>query len=241
MIPVSIGPDLRACCPSLVMEVLECSVVNREHDPDLWQRVEQEARTVAQRVPLDQISRHPEIQATREAYKRCGKDPNRYRPSAEALRRRVVQGKGLFRVNVVVDAVNLVSLASGCSINGFDAARIEGEVTWGIGRAREPYTAIGGGALNIEGLPVARDARGPVGTPTRDEDRVRIEVDTTRVLLTISAYVGGLLVDEVLGQARDLLIRHAAAADVQTTRLCAGPASTGGIDAAGRRDARGRG
>jgi DNA/RNA-binding domain of Phe-tRNA-synthetase-like protein len=217
---VSIGPELGERCPSLSIGLIECSVTNRDHDAGLWSLIEAEAAAVAARVPLDRINHHPEILATREAYKRCGKDPNRYRPSAEALRRRVVQGKDLFRVNVVVDLVNLVSLRSGCSINAFDVDRIVGAVTWGIGRADETYAGIGCGPLNIAGLPVARDEQGPIGTPTRDEERTRLTAGTSRLLLNINAYAGVNLLGEVLDDARQLLesYAHAQAIRIDTVR-----------------------
>ena len=84
--------------------------------------------------PLD-IRNIPAIADTRIAYKALGKDPARYRPSAEALSRRAVQGKGLYQVSNVVDLLNLVSLRSGFSIGGWDADRIEGPAVLGVGAA----------------------------------------------------------------------------------------------------------
>lgn len=85
--------------------------------------------------------------ATREAYKRCGKDPGRYRPSAEALRRRLMRGIPLYQIDTLVDLINLVSLRTGHSIGGFDADKIQGNrLELGIGKAEEPFEGIGRGA-----------------------------------------------------------------------------------------------
>lgn len=70
---------------------------------------------------MEDIKHQPVIFATREAYKRCGKDPGRYRPSAEALRRRLMRGIPLYQIDTLVDLINLVSLRTGHSIGGFDA------------------------------------------------------------------------------------------------------------------------
>jgi len=119
-------------------------------------------------------------------YKALGKDPNRYRPSAEALMRRVVKGEELYRINTPVDLINLISLKSGFSIGGFDRNKIVGDkLTLDIGRAGEKFEGIGRGLLNIEGLPVFRDEAGAIGTPTSDEERTKIDTDTKKLLLII--------------------------------------------------------
>lgn len=93
------------------------------------------------------------IHATREAYKKCGKDPSRYRPSGEALCRRILRGISLYQIDTLVDLINLVSIRFGYSIGGFDADKIVGDaLVLGIGKAGEPYEGIGRGELNIEGM-----------------------------------------------------------------------------------------
>lgn len=77
------------------------------------------------------------VAATRKAYRALGKDPARYRPAAEALLRRVEQGKGLFRVNTVVEANNLLSLETGFSIGTYVVAELDPPVVFRRGRAGE--------------------------------------------------------------------------------------------------------
>lgn len=90
-------------------------------------------------------------------------DPGRYRPSAEALRRRLMRGIPLYQIDTLVDLINLVSLRTGHSIGGFDADKIQGNhLELGIGKAEEPFEGIGRGILNIEGLPVYRDSFGGI-------------------------------------------------------------------------------
>ena len=140
---------------------------------------------------MDSIKEMPSIQATRQAYKRCGKDPSRYRPSGEALVRRTLQGKELYRVSTAVDLINLASIAYGYSIGGFDADKIQGAaLTLGIGREGEPYEGIGRGPLNIAGLPVWRDELGGIGTPTSDNERTKMDLQTVRLLAIVNGYDG---------------------------------------------------
>ena len=133
----------------------------------------------------------PAIQATRQAYKKCGKDPSRYRPSGEALCRRILKGMSPYQIDTLVDLINLASINSGHSIGGFDLDKIEGDrLVLGIGKAGEPYEGIGRGELNIEGMPVYRDAVGGVGTPTSDNERTKLGLDTTHLLAIMNGYSG---------------------------------------------------
>jgi DNA/RNA-binding domain of Phe-tRNA-synthetase-like protein len=131
------------------------------------------------------------IEATRRVYRACGKDPSRYRPASEQLIRRMLQGKELYQIDTLVDLVNLASIAYGYSIGGFDADKFVGDtLTLGIGREGEPYEGIGRGMLNIAGLPVYRDAQGGVGTPTSDNERTKMTIDTTHLVVLINGYDG---------------------------------------------------
>ena len=182
---------IATACPDLHVLVLSCDVCNSEPDERLWQEIADEEKAVRETVKLEQINKWLPIQATRQAYKRLGKDPNRYRPSSEALRRRILRELPLYKVDTLVDLINLVSIRSGYSIGGFDADKIAGgSLVLGVGREGEIYHGIGRGELNIAGLPVYRDAVGGVGTPTSDEERTKIGLDTTHLLMIINGYSG---------------------------------------------------
>lgn len=172
MIQVSISEEVSSACPDLQVLVIACQVRNSEPDEQLWREIKAEEAAVRATVKLEQINKWLPIQATRQAYKRLGKDPNRYRPSAEALRRRILRELPLYKVDTLVDLINLVSIRSGYSIGGFDADKIEGgKLVLGVGREGELYHGIGRGELNIAGLPVYRDAIGGIGTPTSRSGR----------------------------------------------------------------------
>ena len=191
MTNISISEEIATACPDLHVLALSCDVCNSEPDERLWQEIADEEKAVRETVKLEQINKWLPIQATRQAYKRLGKDPNRYRPSSEALRRRILRELPLYKVDTLVDLINLVSIRSGYSIGGFDVDKIAGgSLVLGVGREGEIYHGIGRGELNIAGLPVYRDAVGGVGTPTSDEERTKIGLDTTRLLMIINGYSG---------------------------------------------------
>ncbi len=96
-------------------------------------------------------------------------------------------------------------MKSGYSIGGFDADKIEGDLVLGVGKADEKFEAIGRGLLNIEGLPVYRDNIGGIGTPTSDEERTKITLETTNLLMIINGYSGKERLPEVTEYAKGLL------------------------------------
>lgn len=190
---ISIESVLSANCPDLTLGVIQCKVSNSTFDPDLWVKIDQETKRIRRDLRIENIKHVPAIEATRNGYKRCGKDPNRYRPSAEQLNRRILQGKELYQISTLVDLVNLVSLKSGYSIGGFDADKIKGDLVYGIGEKDEVYKGIGRGNLNIESLPVLRDDLGGIGTPTSDEERTMLSMETTSFLMNINAFDGNTI------------------------------------------------
>ena len=191
MTNISISEEIATACPDLHVLALSCDVCNSEPDERLWQEIADEEKAVRETVKLEQINKWLPIQATRQAYKRLGKDPNRYRPSSEALRRRILRELPLYKVDTLLDLINLVSIRSGYSIGGFDVDKIAGgSLVLGVGREGEIYHGIGRGELNIAGLPVYRDAVGGIGTPTSDEERTKIGLDTTHLLMIINGYSG---------------------------------------------------
>lgn len=194
---------------------VEAEVVNAPTSDCLWREIEREAEDIRSRYPLESIARRPGISATRAAYKSLGKDPNRYRPSAEALCRRVVNGKGLYRLTTLVDLINLVSLVTGYSIGGFDRDNLAGDrLVLGAGRVGEPFEAIGRGQLNISGLPVYRDAEGGIGTPTSDCERTKLTALTRKILIIVNIYGEETPVSDTLGLITRLLNEFACASDI---------------------------
>lgn len=191
MYTISASDEIRMICPSFRGVAVYAQVTNTAFSEGLWQEINAFNRELTTTTATEDIKLNPSIAATREAYKRCGKDPSRYRPSAEALRRRLMRGISLYQIDTLVDLINLVSLRTGYSIGGFDADKIQGSsLVLGIGKADEPFEAIGRGELNIEGLPVYRDLIGGIGTPTSDHERTKMGLETTHILAIVNGYSG---------------------------------------------------
>ena len=188
---VEVSPEMHAVCPEFVGACVTANIKNTEYSAELWQEIESLCDEYRRTLTTESLKSVQSIQATRRIYRLCGKDPSRYRPSGEALVRRVLQGKSLYQIDTLVDLINLASMKFGYSIGAFDAAKFVGDtLTLGIGREGEPYEGIGRGMINIAGLPVYRDAAGGVGTPTSDHERTKVSLSTSRLLVLVNGYDG---------------------------------------------------
>jgi DNA/RNA-binding domain of Phe-tRNA-synthetase-like protein len=125
------------------------------------------------------------LRAVRAMFRAWGMDPSKYRPSSEALLRRVVQGKGLYRVSNVVDIGNLVSIETGWPLGCYDRSRVHAPVVFRHGALGERYEGIGKRTWHLEGRPVLADAHGPFGSPISDSTRTMITPSARDVLITM--------------------------------------------------------
>lgn len=188
---IVVSNEIESVCPEFVGACVEAQVVNSQFCEELWKEIEAMGERFRKELTTESLKELESIAATRRVYRACGKDPSRYRPASEALIRRMLQGKNLYQCDTLVDLVNLASIAFGYSIGGFDADKFVGDtLTLGIGKEGEPYEGIGRGMLNIAGLPVYRDVMGGVGTPTSDNERTKMTLETRHLVVLINGYDG---------------------------------------------------
>ena len=220
MIEIDVDKRIKAACPLLQLGLISAEVINSDTCDELWAEIESAAADITARYQLLEINQRPAIAATRRLYRSLGKDPGRYRVASEALCRRVIRGLGLYRLTTLIDVVNLVSMASGYPISGLDADRIEGgRLTLGVGEKDERYEGIGRGPLNIEGMPVYRDAIGGVATPTSDEERTKFTPDTRHVQININAFGPEMPLEETVAWMVSLLEKYSSARNIETQIL----------------------
>jgi DNA/RNA-binding domain of Phe-tRNA-synthetase-like protein len=189
-VDVTIEPALRAKCPKTALACVTAQVAAPPSAEALIAELNKCEQAILRLPEPRAVLESPQILATRAAYKALGKDPARYRGSAEALLRRVIAGKSLPRINAVVDIINLVSVESRLPIGLYDLAHVSGDIVFRAGRAGETYKGIGKYDLNLEGLPVFCDALGPHGSPTSDSERTMVSGETKNVLAVIISFGG---------------------------------------------------
>lgn len=211
---ITIDDKIYNVCPDFTLVAIECNVKNSRHDEELWKEIDIFTDNFIKTHKIEEIKHIPTIKATRKAYKDLGKEPNRYRPSAEALCRRLLKGQDLYKISTLVDLINLISLKFGYSIGGFDADKIVGDIKLSVGRAEEPFNAIGRGPMNVENLPLYRDFIGGIGNPTSDEERTKITDSTTNLLMLINSYYGYDGIEDTITYSTNMLKKYASAKDI---------------------------
>ncbi|WHY87583.1 phenylalanine--tRNA ligase beta subunit-related protein [Neobacillus novalis] len=127
----------------------------------------------------------PGIQEWRGIFKKTGKDPNRYRPSVEALFRRVQKQNYLPSVQSAIDINNFFSLQYQVPIGIYDLDLLKGLVEIRIGNEGEEYTGLNGRKNTLERLIVSSDLTGPFGSPFVDSNRTPVTYETKNALQII--------------------------------------------------------
>ncbi len=199
-------------CPNLRLGLLTAEIYVQIENEALWNIIQTESKIISESQP--ELSKYDCIQSARAAYKALGKDPSRYRPSAEALFRRIISGKELYSVNNVVNLINLISFKSGFSIGGYDADSIKGDIALTKGLSSDIYDGLGRGLLNIENLPVLRDELGAFGCPTSDSERTGIRLDSRRCLWVFFDFDADQSLEQYLHESAELLKQFAAAKNI---------------------------
>lgn len=215
MLTIHLDASIRTACPAAALGCLTARVHTKPSSPALLALLAGEERRLSART-VAQIGENPAVVATRNAYRAFGKDPHRYRNSAEAMMRRLAQGKGLYTINNVVEINNLLSLQSGYSMGTYDRERLRGALCWRVGCEGETYPGIGKDAINLQGLPVLCDAQGPFGNPSSDCTRAMITDTTQDLLFCLYAFDGPDRLPALLARAGSLFADYAQAADIET-------------------------
>jgi len=216
---IYISNNLADKIPDIELSCIECDVQLEEKNEILWDDIQNKIKELCADLNVEDISEIPAISTSRKAYKVCGKDPARYRLSAEALLRRVLKRNEIYQINNVVDLLNLISISTGFSIGGYDSEKIEGDVVFGIGKNNEPYSGIGRGELNIEFLPVFRDNIGAFGTPTSDSERTSVSLQTKRFLMIIIDFGVSPELNAATNMAVNLLKKYANAINFELRKI----------------------
>lgn len=216
MINVNIDAALKSRCPRASLGCVSADVNPPRTSPELDAELRAAEEKILKLPEPRAVLESPAILATRFGYKSLGKDPARYRGSAEALLRRVLSGKNLPRIHPIVDVINLLSVESRLPIGLYDLSHVEGAIVFRAGRAGESYKGIGKYDLNLEDLPLFADAKGPHGSPTSDSERTMVTPETKQVLAIIISFGGDAPLLQAISRLEELLLRHCSAANLDS-------------------------
>jgi DNA/RNA-binding domain of Phe-tRNA-synthetase-like protein len=187
-IQFSVGADLAGRVRVGLVALVGVTV--RETDPALDTEVDRLCATLRERYGEGRSSEVPGTADARALYKALGIDPTKTRPSNEALLRRALKGETLYRINTLVDALNLVSLREQLPFGLYDSDGVTPPVVLRKGTSGEGYEGIRKAFVNLEARPLLADVVGPFGNPTSDSARTMITLATRNALVVAYAPAG---------------------------------------------------
>ena len=175
--------------PNFSVGVLELDV-EVFNNPLLDKEIELIEDEINSKIDIKEVVNLDIIKDGRDAYKKYGKDPSRYRLAVESLYRRLSKGNKLYRINNVVDVGNILSVKTRKSIAVLDYDKVKGDVLIRLGLDTDEYEGLGRGRLNIENIPLYEDNISPFGSVTSDTLRTSITNHTKKILLFIISFSG---------------------------------------------------
>lgn len=216
MLDIKISDQLKSKWNNIAIGSIQAHIIVKPSCQELINKLDKACADFSAKHIVEDISKLTPIADSRKAYKALGKDPARYRLSSEALLRRIVKDKGIYKINNIVDINNLLSIISFYSICAFDISKLNPPIQFTIGSKEDEYYGIGRGLLNIENLPVFEDQLGKFGSPTSDSERVKVTNETTSISMNIISFSGVADLEIQLNQLREYLIQFAEAKNVAT-------------------------
>jgi DNA/RNA-binding domain of Phe-tRNA-synthetase-like protein len=173
---------------------------------DLRRRVAERAR---ERFAKQSTATSPAAKDMRLLFRAAGCDPTRYRPSSEALLRRILKGEEIPAIHPLVDLSNTLSaeLCVPCCV--MSDGTFEPPFSFRAGKSGEGYVSLRG-PFNLEGKPVLCDANGPLDCPITGNEKVKVTAETRRGWLVSYLPSAATSAEE----ARKVLEEHTLAARV---------------------------
>lgn len=175
--------------------------------------IDEETKKINEEYSMEDVLNIPLIKEARDAYKKYGKDPSRYRLAVESLYRRIVKGNELYLINNLVDLGNILSLKTVRSVAVLDYDKIVGDVKIRLGTKDDVYVGIGRGQLDISSIPLYADDLGPFGSTTSDTPRTMITDETKKILLFIVCF-SNTNIEENKNLALELFKKYASASEI---------------------------
>jgi DNA/RNA-binding domain of Phe-tRNA-synthetase-like protein len=146
--------------------------------------VQSVVRSLKSEQRLQSLPGRPAVAAVRKLFHKSGCDPTRYRPSSEALVRRLLRGEPMPRIHPLVDLGNCLSAKTLLPCCVLSEPELEPPFVFRSGTPGERYESLRG-PFNLEGKPVLADARGPCDTPITGGERVKVRAGTSRAWLVV--------------------------------------------------------
>ncbi|WP_216830784.1 B3/B4 domain-containing protein [Alkalihalobacterium elongatum] len=183
MVQLTINEEVKSLIPQFSIGAITYhSIVVSDTPQMLKGRIRFFQEELAIQLENKELSDFQGISEWRRTFKTLGIDPGRYRPSFEALLRRIKKNDFLPSVNSAVDLNNFLSLRHQIPFGIYDLSAIGNPVFIRIGTQEDRYLGINGRENNMEGKLLSADEKGAFGSPIVDSKRSIVSEATTAAL-----------------------------------------------------------
>ncbi len=132
------------------------------------------------------------LEGYRKIYRESGVDPRSRLNSSEAIIKRIVDGKGLYNINNIVDLYNVTSAEFELAMAAYDLDKITGDIVLRFGTSQDSITKIGEEQPTQveEGELVYADDQGVICLDFnyRDSDRTKITVQARNIIVFVDGH-----------------------------------------------------
>lgn len=186
MVQLTIDEEVKRLVPPFKIGIITyTSIVISESPQMLKGRIRFYQEELALQLESNELMSYSGITEWRNTFKLLSIDPGRYRPSSEALLRRIKKSEFLPSVHSAVDLNNFFSIRHQIPFGIYDLQQLEGEISIRLGTREDRYLGINGRENNMEGKLLSSDGKGPFGSPIVDSKRSAVIESTTQALQVI--------------------------------------------------------
>lgn len=144
----SIAPEIFARFPDFLRGVVIAHDLNNgQSPPELIDELRAAEQALYERLTADSLTSHPQIVSWRAAYRTAGIKPSEFRPSVEALVRRVLKKDPLPTISTLVDIGTLVSIQSLIPVGAHAIDHLTQDISLRLAKGTEVFAPFGSEAI----------------------------------------------------------------------------------------------
>jgi DNA/RNA-binding domain of Phe-tRNA-synthetase-like protein len=137
------APEIAERFPTVIGGIIIAEGMKNMPSPEALLKCYQAEQQIITQRGDGSLSEIPALAAWRQAFRKFGVEPTKYRSASESLIRRVVKKGDIPSINVLVDIGNLVSIRYALPIAVVDRRAIQGTITVHFADGSERYTPMG--------------------------------------------------------------------------------------------------
>lgn len=180
---IKVSPELKTLIPDFKIGIIHYRNIVVSDSPQMLKgRLRLFQESIFFDLEQKNVTELNGINEWRQIFKTTGKDPNRYRPSVEALYRRIKKQNYIESVQSAIDINNFFSLQYQIPIGVYDTKQIKGNVSIRVGNEAEEYFGLNGRVNSVHQLILSADDEGAFGSPFVDSVRTPVTAETTSAL-----------------------------------------------------------